>query len=171
MQRRHISASSLLSCSLMIGMRERKKEIPSCTLLFQCPCPHFLIWEEKERRWQPTQALVNPTSNFPVFTVHIGEEVTGSTWIKAHRCTVCADIQAHACAHKHTHTHCTCPLFSNLLLKSSPISHSCLHCKLPQPTLKCVYVCACVTRSMWVGCLYKAGRLHQPPTNFYVSSG
>ena len=114
----------------------------------QHPPKHSLICERRERRWQPTQALVNLTSNLPVFKVHTEKEVTGGTWKKVHTLSL-----SHTHRHTHTHTHCTCPQISNLLLKSSTISHSSLHCKLPLRTCVrscvCVYVCVCVWVNQW----------------------
>lgn len=82
--------------------RERQRErYPFSPHLLPC-APNSLIWESRERRWQPTQALVNLTSNFPVFTVHTGEEVTAGTWIKAPRRQRGRNTRggaAHTCTH------------------------------------------------------------------------
>ena len=127
----------------------------------QRPPKHSLICERRERRWQPTQALVNLTSNLPVFAVHTGEEVTGGTWKKVHSPSISLSLSlTHTHTHTHTHTvhaHRSLIFSSNHPLSATaaftancPCVHVCMCVCVCACVCVCVHVCVCVCVCMCV---------------------
>ena len=92
-------------------------------------------FERRERRWQPTRALFNLTSNLSVFMVHTEEEVTGGTWIKAPQAHTYVQ-SAHAQIDTHTHAQFL-PTDLKFPLKFSASQPA-------QPSLQLVPLCMCV---------------------------
>lgn len=126
------------------SLRKRERQVSLLSLPNPTPNPHQphpsqFIWERRERMWQPTQALVNLTSNIPVFVVQAGEEVTGGTWIKApHTHKRTRTYTVHMRAHTDTNT-CTVLAHRSLIFSSNHLLSA-----TAAFTANCSCVCVCV---------------------------